>query len=201
MGRSTATSVCDKSYVHRGDPMQSMPMQFGMQADDERIILLTGDVNESSIAMATAAMLSMSARDRHRPIQLVINTYGGSIDEMFCMYDVMRYIKTPVHTVGLGKVMSAGVLLLAAGTKGKRLLGQNARIMMHAISSGTHGNIFEILSHVDELDRMQKRYEKCLVAETNMVDDQILAIMKNSNDTYISSEKAIECGIADRLAC
>ncbi len=173
--------------------------QFGMQQDDERIILLSGDISESSIAMASTALLSMANRDRHRPIHMIINTYGGSIDEMYCMYDVMKYVKTPIYTVGLGKIMSAGVLLLAAGTKGKRLIGQNARVMIHSISSGVFGNVFEIMSYAEEVERMQKKYEACLVSETKLETESLNNLMKKTIDQYMTSSDVVKFGIADHI--
>ena len=107
---------------------------------DLRTIGLFSDVSEERVAELIHAMLyldevnKLNKKDK-KPIKFYISTYGGSADDMFGMYDVMRNVRetTELHTVGLGKVMSAGVILLAAGTKGKREIGKNCRVMIHSV--------------------------------------------------------------------
>jgi ATP-dependent Clp protease protease subunit len=83
----------------------------------ERIIYLSGEVNEHSIAQVIAGIVILANQDNRAPITLLVSTYGGSVDEMFSLYDVIKHVSCPIHTIGLGKVMSAGVLLLASGKK------------------------------------------------------------------------------------
>src|SRR4051812_38599097 len=84
-----------------------------LQSND-RIVYLSGEVNEHTIANVIVQLLSM-ANQSNKPIHLVVSTYGGSVDEMFSLYDAIKFLPCPVHTIGLGKIMSAGVLLLASG--------------------------------------------------------------------------------------
>jgi ATP-dependent protease ClpP protease subunit len=93
------------------------------------------------------------------PIKFLISTFGGNAVDMFGIYDCMRMVKdggVEVHTVGSGKVMSAGVLLLAAGTKGKRLIGKNCRVMVHPVVGGAHGPSHDIQNEVEEILQTQK---------------------------------------------
>jgi ATP-dependent Clp protease protease subunit len=137
------------------------------------------------------------ANQNHKPIHLVISTYGGSVDEMFSLYDTIKFLPCPVHTIALGKVMSAGVLLLASGVKGKRLIGRSARIMIHPVSGGLYGNVFEALNEVKEHERLQTLMSDALMKETKMSKVEIDKLMKAGHDCYLTPEEAIRMGIVD----
>jgi len=164
----------------------------------DRTIFLSGDVNEHTITNVQAQFLAYAAQSR-RPIYLVVSTYGGSVTEMFGLYDLIRFLPCPVHTIGLGKVQSAGVLLMAAGKKGRRLIGANSSIMMHPLSGGMSGNIFELENTVQEARRQQRLMSAALQEETQMTSAQIKRIMHVGHDYYISPTEAIKLGIADHL--
>lgn len=168
------------------------------QQDHSRIVYMAGDVNESSISQVITHMLGLASIST-KPIQFVISTYGGSVDEMFSLYDVMKFLPCPVHTIGLGKIMSAGVLLLSSGKKGNRLLGKNSRVMMHPISGVSSGNIFEVINEVSEHKRMQDLMVELLRKETKMPKTEIDRIMKLGHDFYLTPEQAVKYGIVDRI--
>jgi ATP-dependent Clp endopeptidase proteolytic subunit ClpP len=134
MGRSTfeASGVTGRPKAEDGGSIIEGLSQLlsGGGNDSSRIIFLHGEVTEGMIANVIAQMLHLATVNT-KPIYLVVSTYGGAMHEMFSLYDCINFLPCPVHTVGLGKVMSAGVLLLAAGAKGKRLIGATASIMMH----------------------------------------------------------------------
>jgi len=134
------------------------------------------------------------------PIEFMISTYGGSLDEMFSVYDVMRTIQkdTEIYTIGMGKVCSAGILLLAAGTKGKRFVGENCRLMIHEMSSVHHGDVDELEAQMEDLQNMKKRYHNSLVKETNITPKQLAKILKKG-DFWLDAEEAVELGIADKV--
>ena len=111
----------------------------------------------------------------------------------------MKYCPTPIHTVGFGKIMSAGVLLLAAGVKDKRLIGKNARIMIHSTWGITAGNIFEAENEMKEWKRQQLQLEKCLAHETNKSLNEIKEIMKDRFNKFLSADEAIKFGIVDSI--
>lgn len=172
---------------------------YGLNTSSDRIVYLSGDVNEHSISSIITNLFSLANQNSRLPINLVVSTYGGSVDEMFSLYDVMKFLPCPVHTIGLGKIMSAGVLLMSAGTKGKRCIGKSARVMIHPISSGNFGNIFEMINEIDELKRMQALMFESLIKETKLTKEKLSLIMEKGHDYYLNSEQAIEFGIADRI--
>ena len=136
-----------------------------------------------------------------KPVKMIVSTMGGSAPEMFAVYDMMRHLRETcdLETLGLGKVMSAGVLLLAAGTKGKRKIGQNCRVMLHSVMGGYQGTLTHMENEIAEVRWMQDRYIKCLEAETNMCEREIKRMFKKHMDVYLSAEEAVEFGIADEI--
>jgi len=168
------------------------------QDGDARIVYMAGDVDENSISQVVAHMLHLSSVSQ-KPIQFVISTYGGAVDEMFSLYDVIKFLPCPVHTIGLGKIMSAGVLLLASGEKGKRMIGKNSRIMIHSMSGSAAGNIFEVLNEASEMKRMQDLMVSLLCKETKMPKSEVEKIMKMGHDFYLTSDQALKYGIVDKI--
>jgi len=165
---------------------------------DDRLVVLHGEVNELSISNVIVQLLHL-ANQNHRPIHLVISTYGGSVDEMFSLYDTIKFLPCPVHTIALGKVMSAGVLLLASGVKGKRMIGKSARIMIHPISGGLIGNVFEAMNEMKEFERLQELMVSALMSETKLTKENIDKLMKAGHDFFLTPEQAIEMGIVDKI--
>ena len=133
------------------------------------------------------------------PIDFYIATGGGNVAEMFAIYDVMRLVReeTPIHTVGIGKVLSAGVLLLAAGTKGERRIGKNCRLMLHRVLTGESGSLHSIQASVKEAEIIEHMMFEALVEETNLTMKQVKKIVSKNLDAYFSAEEAVEMGIAD----
>ena len=178
-----------------------------------RILGIYGDINEERCSEAIytlkyltesglmAAQLSSTEEeeDAPEPIEFCISTYGGAAMDMFAVYDTMREIRNvvPIHTVGMGKVMSAGVLLLAAGTKGQRKIGKNCRVMIHGVISGQHGHLHDVENEFEEAKITQKQYVKALAAETNMTEAHLRKLIQRKTNVYIDAEEAVELGIAD----
>ena len=165
---------------------------------DDRLVVLHGEVNEHSISNVIVQLLHL-ANQNHKPIHLVISTYGGSVDEMFSLYDTIKFLPCPVHTIALGKVMSAGVLLLASGVKGKRMIGKSARIMIHPISGGLVGNVFEAMNEIKEFERLQDLMVSALQVETSLKKDEIDKLMKAGHDFFLTPEQAVQMGIVDKI--
>jgi len=201
MGRSTHadTQVLNVSRHANSDNSEDLDQIVVVQQhDSSRTVVLHGDVNEHTISNVIMHLLQLASIN-HKPIHLMVSTYGGSVDEMFSLYDTIKFLPCPVHTVALGKVMSAGVLLLASGTKGKRMIGQSARIMIHPISGVVHGNVFEVINGSNEYQRLQELMVNALEKETKMNSKQINDIMKSGNDFYITPSQAIKFGIVDKI--
>jgi ATP-dependent Clp protease protease subunit len=171
---------------------------------DMRIIGLFSDVAEDKIAEIVHALLYLNEvnkndPDAHKPIEFYLSTYGGSSDDMFALYDVMRQVMqtSEIHTIGMGKVMSAGVLLLAAGTKGKRQIGKHCRVMIHSAMAGSHGSLPNLVNELEALKRIQEDYVEALATETKMTQEEIKNMLERKVNVYLSAEEAVELGIAD----
>ncbi len=173
---------------------------------DMRIIGMFCDVAEEKVAEVIHAMLYLNELNKlekkpedKRPIDFYLSTYGGSADDMFALYDIMRTIRqdTEIHTLGLGKVMSAGVLLLAAGTKGKRRIAKNCRVMIHSVAAGNHGNLQDLTNELEAISDLQEMYTGCLAAESNMTESDIKDMLNRNVNVYLSAVEAVKLGIAD----
>ena len=184
-----------------------------------RTISLYGDITEQKGAEVTAALLYLEStsvttalKDSAdpeseiiavaRPVNMYVSTHGGVASDMFSILDVMDSIKIntcDIHTFGIGKVMSAGVPILAAGTKGKRKIGKNCRIMLHSVMAGTGGTIFSMENELEEIKWVQDSYIETLARYTKMTKTKIKKMLKTQRDVYISAEEAIELGIADEI--
>jgi ATP-dependent Clp protease protease subunit len=120
---------------------------------------------------------------------------------MFAVYDVMRMVKNdiPISTIGLGKVMSAGVLLLAAGTKGHRKIGKHCRVMIHSVLAGNEGPIHSLENEMNEIRWTQDRYINALIAETKITPATMKKLLEKHVNIYLSAEEAVKYGIADEV--
>ena len=165
-----------------------------------RIMSLYGPVDEELVEKTISSLLAVSYMDTD-PIQLIISTGGGLATEMFALYDVMRNIREDIEilTLGLGKVMSAGVLLLAAGTKGKRKIGKHTRVMIHGMKTDLGGYLNDIKNDYDELKQIEKIYIDALSKETNLTKTKLREMFAERRDIFLSAEEAVEYGIADEV--
>ena len=120
---------------------------------------------------------------------------------MAAVVDVMGVVKKdcPIRTIGLGKVMSAGVLILASGTKGERLIGKNCRVMIHSVIGGHAGSLHNLENELAEIKKMQEIYLDSLVKCTNMTKKQLKSFMRRKTNVYLTAEEAIKYGIADKI--
>lgn len=204
MGRSTIdakhanVSVDALEAQHEQNDGTGEAVAFQRIVDNARIVFLYGEVTEESIAQNIFQLLHLAGLN-NKPIYLVVSSYGGSVDEMFSLYDTIKFLPCPVHTVALGKIMSAGVLLLAAGAKGQRMMGKSARLMIHPISGGAWGNVFEVVNATNEHVRLQKQLVDNLIQQTSMTEKTIEKIMRSGHDYFMTPEEALKFGIIDRI--
>ena len=173
---------------------------------EQRSIMMVGELNEERAADLISALLVLSQdkkenEERADDIKLYISTYGGSAHEMFGVYDVMNFCKgfCDIQTIGIGKVMSAGTLLLAAGTPGKRKLGKNSQIMIHSVNGGSIGELHSLENEMEQMKNLQDTYIQCLSSETSMTKRQIQTLINRKVNVYLSSSEAIEKGLADEV--
>lgn len=189
------------------------------QEPELRTINLYGDISERKGADVVAALLYLEntshtvvpkdPQDAESPdivvarsISMMVSTHGGTASDMFSILDVMDMVKErtcDIETFGIGKVMSAGVPILAAGTKGKRKVGRNCRIMLHNVMAGTGGTIFSMENELEEIKWVQERYIETLASYTKLTPSKIKKLLKAQRDVYISAEEAIKMGIADEI--
>ena len=174
-----------------------------------RTLSLFGDLDEERVQDVCAALLYLkhTAFDGQlpdeepvaQPIEFFISTWGGDALGMFGIYDLMRMIRETcdIDTFAIGKVMSAGVLLLAAGTKGKRKIGRNTRIMLHSVRASNVGGIHYLENEMAETRWIQEQHIDALVAETKMTKKELNNMLNKKVDVYLSAEDAIRLGIAD----
>ena len=178
----------------------------GADTPEARSIMFVGEVTEERAADLISALLVLSQTkapdaERAEPIKLYVSTYGGSADEMFGIYDVVNFCKQfcDIETIGLGKVMSAGTLMLASGTKGKRKLGKHCRVMIHAVNGGQVGDIHNLQNELEQTVSLQDSYIQALSHETNMTKRQIQTLINRKVNVYLTAEEAIEKGLADEI--
>ena len=206
----------DRDSEEKKEQSTDLASMINMAIDkpEIRAIAIYGDINEERCSEVVYGLLALDSTstslitsDTEDPVEVVepidfyISSYGGAATEMFAVYDVMRAISgnTPIYTYGLGKVMSAGVLLLAAGTKGHRKIGKNCRVMIHGVIAGQHGNIADIENEFSEVKSTQKMYIQALSEETDMTEKYIKKLIDKKTNVYIDAEEAVNLGIADMV--
>ena len=129
---------------------------------NDRIIVLSEDVNDTSASLVVAQLLYLEGQDPDKDISLYINSPGGSVTAGMAIYDTMHYIKCDVSTICIGMAASMGAFLLSSGAKGKRYALPNAEIMIHQPSAGTQGQITDMAIHLKRLEIIKKRMYKIL---------------------------------------
>ena len=160
-----------------------------------RRIIVSGMIREESAAVFLEQISALEFLDVIKPITVYIDTYGGSIDAALSMYDAMLVCACPIKTIGIGKIMSAGVLLLAAGDKGQRFISPNARVMMHQVSGGAQGTVKDIDIVEKEMVRIQDLFVDLLAKHTSKNKKQILQDI--AADKYMSAQESLNYGIVD----
>ena len=155
---------------------------------NDRIIVLSEDVNDTSASLVVAQLLYLEGQDPDKDISLYINSPGGSISAGMAIHDTMQYIKCDVSTICMGMAASMGAFLLASGTKGKRFALPNAEIMIHQPSGGAKGQATEIQIAAENILKTKKRLNEILAANTGKPYDVIAA--DTERDYYMSAEEA-----------
>ena len=164
---------------------------------NDRIIVLSEDVNDTTASLVVAQLLYLEGQDPDKDISLYINSPGGSVTDGMAIYDTMQYIKSDVQTVCLGQAASAAAILLASGTKGKRLALPNAEIMIHQPSAGTQGQITDMAIHLKRLEVVKSRMNRILAENTGKSYDEV--VRATERDNFLTPEQALEFGIIDRV--
>jgi len=163
----------------------------------ERIIFLSGPVNDMVSSLVVAQLLFLESEDPKKDIYFYINSPGGIVTSGLAMYDTMQYIKPDVATLCIGQAASMGSLLLAAGAAGKRFSLPNSRVMIHQPSGGFRGQASDIEIHAQETMALKKRLNEIYSKHTGQ---KVAAIEKAMDrDNFMSPEKAKEFGLIDEI--
>ncbi len=164
---------------------------------EDRIIFLGEDVNEHTANVVVAQLLHLANEDPTKDIQLYINSPGGSVYDGLAIYDTMKYIKPDVQTIGIGLQASMGAFLLSSGTKGKRYLLPNARVMIHQPSSGTQGKVTDQEISLREALQLKENLAKMMAKNAGQKLDKVKADMER--DYWMSADEAVKYGVADEV--
>ncbi|MCA0305839.1 MAG: ATP-dependent Clp protease proteolytic subunit [Actinobacteria bacterium] len=165
---------------------------------EDRIIFLGTPISDDIANAVMAQLLCLQSMDPERPISMYINSPGGSFTALTAIYDTMRYIKPDVQTVCLGQAASAAAVLLAAGTKGKRLALPNSRILIHQpATEGGYGQSSDLEIQAKEILRIRSLMEGMLADSTGQTVEKISLDIER--DKYLTAEEAVEYGIVDDI--
>lgn len=164
---------------------------------NDRIIVLSEDVNSSSASVIVAQLLYLEGQDPEKDIYFYINSPGGSISDGMAIHDTMNYIKCDVSTICVGMAASMGAFLLSSGTKGKRLALPNAEIMIHQPSAGTQGQITDMAIHLKRLEVIKKRLNAILADNTGRSVEEITAACERDN--FMTAVEAVAYGLIDKV--
>lgn len=164
---------------------------------NDRIIMLTEEVNDTSASLVVAQLLYLEGQDSSKDISLYINSPGGSVTAGMSIYDTMQYIKCDVSTICMGMAASMGAFLLAAGAKGKRFALPNSDIMIHQPSGGAQGQATDIMIHADHIIQTKKKLNNILAEKTGQPVDIIAR--DTERDNFMTAEQAAEYGLIDKV--
>lgn len=165
---------------------------------EDRIIFLGTPISDEVANAVMAQLLCLQSQDPERPISLYINSPGGSFTALTAIYDTMQYIKPEVHTICLGQAASAAAVILAAGTKGKRLALPNSRILIHQpATEGSYGQSSDLEIQAREILRIRSAIENMLAKDTGQDVEKISRDIER--DKFLTAEEAVEYGIVDSI--
>jgi ATP-dependent Clp protease protease subunit len=163
----------------------------------ERIIFLNGEVNDAVSGLVCAQLLFLEADNPNKPINLYINSYGGVITSGLAMYDTMRFIKSPVHTLCMGTARSMGSFLLMAGARGQRAALPNASLHVHQPLGGFQGQASDILIHAEEIQQTKRRITRLYAEHCGRSYEDVARTL--DRDHFMTAEQAREWGLIDRI--
>lgn len=185
----------------RTDDEASLPVDDNdVASPDSRTIYMVGTVTEPLTRAVVKGLLNAAERDSTALITLVISTSGGDVDCALAIHDVMRFCTAPIRTVGIGRVMSAGCLLLATGAKGERYLGRNARLMYHYGWEQHSGDPFDHQTELTEFKRQNTQYDQLVAIACGKTLKQVEGLyLPERKNNYLTAAKAKAFGFADKL--
>lgn len=164
---------------------------------NDRIIILSEEVNDANAALIVAQLLYLEAQDPDKDIQFYINSPGGAVTAGMAIYDTMQYIKADVSTICIGMAASMAAFLLSAGAKGKRMALPNAEIMIHQPAAGTQGKVTDMAIDVERFLRIKKHVNQILADNTGRTVEEIQR--DTERDHWFTADEAKEYGLVDQV--
>lgn len=164
---------------------------------EERIIFITGEINDALANTVVAQLLYLEAKDADKDIDVYINSPGGSVTAGLAIYDTMNFIKCGVSTICIGMAASMAAFLLSSGEKGKRYALPSSEIMIHQPLGGAQGQASDIAIQAKHILKLKKNLNEILAANTGNPYDQI--VKDTDRDNYLSAQEALEYGIIDKI--
>ena len=163
----------------------------------DRIIFLGVPVDDQIANLVVAELLHLESEEPDRDISIYINSPGGSVYAGLTIYDAMRFVRPDIQTICVGVAMSMGALLLAAGTKGKRMALPNAKLLIHQLTGGFEGQATDIEIQAREVINVKRRLEEIIAEHTGQPLERVSKDMER--DYFMTPEEAREYGIIDRV--
>ena len=166
---------------------------------EDRIIMVTGEVNDTMAEIVTAQLLYLASEDPKKDIQMYINSPGGSISAGLAIYDTMNYVSCDVSTICMGTAASMGAFLLSGGAKGKRFALPNAEVLIHQplIGGGVGGQATDIKIITDHLLRTKPKLTQLLADHTGQTFDKVAA--DTERDNWMTAQQALDYGLIDQI--
>lgn len=169
---------------------------YGLDLDNRRVFLAESD---DSIKHVIKGLYFMEQENK-QPIELYVASYGGDIFDMFALHDTIKAIKCPVHTIGLGSVMSAAVLTVACGTKQKRFAGPNTSFMVHLPwHDWGEKNIAEVATDVKYTKRIWDNWYELMAKYTNKPESHWKKLCSKQGDAFFTTQEALDWGVIDAI--
>lgn len=168
----------------------------------DRIIMITGTIDSSLSARVTAQLLFLDAENPEKPINMYINSPGGSVTSGLAIYDTMQHLRCPIRTVCMGEACSMGSLLLTAGSFGYRTILPSARVMIHQPSGGSQGTVSDVNIQVNEMIRLKKLvidiYSKHINQQKQLKTKQEIEL-DLERDKFLDPKEAVAYGLVDKI--
>lgn len=163
----------------------------------DRIVFVDGEINDATADLVVAQLLFLESENPDKDINMYINSPGGSVTAGLAIYDTMKYVRCPIQTICLGQAASMAAILLAAGTKGKRIALPSSRVMIHQPRGGVGGQESDIAIQAKEIIRLKQLSIQYLAKATGQSEKTIAKDMER--DFYMSAKDALEYGVIDQV--
>lgn len=189
--QSKIVSASPRDYTYRRE------MTLEERLAEERILFLWGEIGPATAGSLIMRLLEMSAKHGGREISLYINSPGGSVDDTLAIYDTMSFLACDISTYCVGQAASGGAILLMAGTKGRRFILPNAKVMLHQPSGGIGGQAEDIRIQAEEILRDKDRLNRIISDHTGRDVKQIAEDIER--DCFMTADEALEYGVVDEV--